>query len=70
MTTVAWMGLALAVLTKGPIGLALPLMVMLPYLGWRRRLDALWDPIAVLVFVATLLPWVFVMSREVPDFLE
>ena len=70
MTTVAWMGLALAVLTKGPIGLALPLMVMLPYLAWRRRLDALWDPIAVLVFVATLLPWVFVMSREVPDFLE
>ncbi len=70
MTAVGWVALALAVLTKGPIGLALPLMVMLPYLAWRRRLDALWDPIAVLVFVAILLPWIFAMSREVPDFLE
>ncbi len=70
MTVLGWVGLALAVLTKGPIGLALPLMVMLPYLGWRKRVDALWDPVAVLVFVAIVLPWIFVMSREVPDFLE
>ena len=70
MTVLGWVGLALAVLTKGPIGLALPLMVMLPYLGWRKRVDALWDPVAVLIFVAIVLPWIFVMSREVPDFLE
>lgn len=70
MTVLGWVGLALAVLTKGPIGLALPLMVMLPYLAWRKRVDALWDPVAVLVFIAIVLPWIFVMSREVPDFLE
>ncbi len=70
MTVLGWVGLALGVLTKGPIGLALPLMVVLPYLGWRKRVDALWDPVAVLVFVAIVLPWIFAMSREVPDFLE
>jgi 4-amino-4-deoxy-L-arabinose transferase-like glycosyltransferase len=69
-TSLGWAGLALAVLTKGPIGLALPLMVIVPYLGWRRRLRALWDPVAVALFVAILLPWLFAMSREAPDFLE
>ena len=69
-TAVGWIGLALGVLTKGPIGLALPLMVIVPYLAWRRRWYALWDPVAVLLFVALLLPWLFAMSREVPDFLE
>jgi 4-amino-4-deoxy-L-arabinose transferase-like glycosyltransferase len=69
-TSLGWAGLALAVLTKGPIGLGLPLMVIVPYLGWRRRWRALWDPVAVLLFVAILLPWLFAMSREVPDFLE
>jgi 4-amino-4-deoxy-L-arabinose transferase-like glycosyltransferase len=66
----AWAGLALGVLTKGPIGLGLPLMIMVPYLAWRRRLDALWDPIAMLLFVAILLPWLLAMSRAVPGFLR
>ncbi len=67
---IAWAALALGVLTKGLIALGLPLMVMVPYLGWRRRWDALWDPIAVLLFIALLLPWLLAMSRAVPGFLQ
>ena len=69
-TSLGWLGLALGVLTKGPIAIGLPLMVVLPYLGWRRRWDVLWDAVGVLLFVAVLLPWLLAMSRVVPDFLE
>lgn len=65
----AWGAMALGVLTKGPIALGLPLMIMLPYAGWRRRLRALWDPTALLTFAALVLPWVFAVSRELPDFI-
>lgn len=65
----AWGAMALGVLTKGPIALALPLMVMVPYALWRRAARALWDPTALLVFVALITPWVFAVSQEVPDFL-
>jgi 4-amino-4-deoxy-L-arabinose transferase-like glycosyltransferase len=68
--TMAWAGLALGVLTKGPVALGLPLMIMVPYLGWRRRLDALWDGVATLSFIAILLPWLLAMSRAVPGFLH
>lgn len=68
--TMAWAGLALGVLTKGPIALGLPLMITVPYLAWRRRLDALWDAVAILAFVAILLPWLLAMSRAVPGFLR
>jgi 4-amino-4-deoxy-L-arabinose transferase-like glycosyltransferase len=66
----SWAALGLGVLTKGPIALALPLMVAVPYALWRRRVRALLDPIAVLLFVAIVLPWVFAVSREVPGFLH
>jgi len=66
----SWAALGLGVLTKGPIALALPLTVAVPYAVWRRRGRALVDPIAVLLFVAIVLPWVFAVSREVPGFLH
>lgn len=66
----AWGALALGVLTKGPVALAVPLMVVLPYAVWRRRWRALADPIAVLLFAAIVMPWLFVMAREVPSYLE
>lgn len=59
---------ALAMLTKGPVGAALPLVVLLPAMGWARREDwrrgrfVLPFPVrdvllAVLVFLAIATPW-------------
>ncbi len=69
-TALAWGAMALGVLTKGPIALALPLMVAVPYAVWRGRARALLDWVAVLLFVAIVLPWVFAVSQDIPDFLE
>ncbi len=69
-TALAWAAMGLGVLTKGPIALALPLMIVVPYAIWRRRGRALLDWVAVLLFVAIVLPWVFAVSQDVPGFLE
>ncbi len=66
----AWSAIALAVLTKGPIGLALPLMIAIPYAVWRRAGRVLWAPAGPLLCAALLLPWLMAMSRRVPDFLS
>jgi 4-amino-4-deoxy-L-arabinose transferase-like glycosyltransferase len=68
-SAVAWAATALAVLTKGPIGLALPLMVAIPYAVWRRAGRVLWEPVGPLLFAALVLPWVMLMSQRVPQFL-
>lgn len=63
-----WACIALGVMTKGPVALALPLMVTVPFAIWRKRVRALFDPVAVLTGVAILLPWLFAISHRVPDF--
>ena len=68
-SAIAWAATALAVLTKGPIGLALPLMVAIPYAVWRRAGRMLWEPVGPLLFAAMALPWVMLMSQRVPHFL-
>lgn len=68
-SALGWSCLALAVLTKGPIGLALPLMVVIPYAAWRRASRVIWEPVGPLLFLTLLLPWLIAMSRRVPDFL-
>ena len=65
-----WAAIGLGVLTKGPIALAVPLLVMVPYGLWRRRLGAILDPLGLLVFLVVVLPWVFAVSERVPDFLH
>ena len=69
-SVLGWAAIALAVLTKGPIGLALPLMIAIPYAVWRRAGRVLWAPAGPLLFAALLLPWLMAMSRRVPDFLS
>jgi 4-amino-4-deoxy-L-arabinose transferase-like glycosyltransferase len=69
-TALAWASMACGVLTKGPVALALPLLVALPYAAWRRAWRALADPVAVLLFLALLGPWLLATSRVVPEFLE
>jgi 4-amino-4-deoxy-L-arabinose transferase-like glycosyltransferase len=63
-----WAAVALGVLTKGPVALAFPLLVVLPYAAWRRRLGVVLDPRGFLVLLALVLPWAFAMTTVVPDF--
>ncbi len=69
-TVVAWCGMALGVLTKGPIAIAVPLMVVIPFAAWRKTLRRVINPIALLSFAALLLPWIFAMQKRIPEFLE
>ena len=66
----AWAAMGLGVITKGPVAIALPLLVAIPYAIWRRRFRALWSLGGLVVFVAVIAPWVWAVSRAVPDFLE
>ncbi|HEX9581485.1 MAG TPA: phospholipid carrier-dependent glycosyltransferase [Gemmatimonadales bacterium] len=66
-TAVAWAAIGLGVLTKGPIALALPLMVAAPYAAWRRASAAVWTPVGPLLCAAIVLPWVLAVSRHIPD---
>lgn len=62
--------MGLGVLTKGPIALALPLLVAVPYAWWRRASRAIWEPAGPLLCLAIVLPWVLAVSRPVPDFVR
>lgn len=66
----AWVAIALGVLTKGPVALAVPLLVALPYAVWRRQASKVLDPVGMLALLALVLPWVFAVTNRVPDFLR
>lgn len=70
MVVLAWLAIGLGVLTKGPVALALPLLVALPIAIARRAAVRLFHPLALLVFAATVAPWVAGVSLRRPDFLE
>lgn len=60
----------LAFLTKGFLGWALPIVVIVPYLLWRRQVSELlrfpWVPL--LLAVAVALPWALAIHFRDPDF--
>ncbi len=68
-TTLAWVAMAFGVLTKGPIALAIPLFIVVPFAVWQRTVRILVDPMAILLFAVLVAPWVFMMQREVPGYL-
>ena len=61
-----WMGLGF--LTKGPIAVALPLLVSLLFYAWQRRplhwLKAVLNPLGWLVFAAVVLPWAWLLYQQ------
>jgi 4-amino-4-deoxy-L-arabinose transferase-like glycosyltransferase len=67
---VAWAAMAVGVLTKGPVALAIPLIVAAPYAVWRRASLAVWHPLGPVVLAGVVSPWVWAVSRELPDFLR
>ena len=69
-SVLAWAAIALGVITKGPVAIALPLLVAIPYAIWRKRFGALWSLKGLIVFVLVIAPWVWAISRAVPDFLH
>lgn len=55
-----YISLALAVLTKGPVGLLLPGLVILIFIGLQRKWNELKEisiPIGILLFAGIALPW-------------
>lgn len=61
---------ALAVLTKGPVGLILPGTIFLAFLIYKkdgRAIMRLFHPLGLLLFVAVAAPWYIVMTQEFGD---
>jgi 4-amino-4-deoxy-L-arabinose transferase-like glycosyltransferase len=68
-----WVCTALAVLTKGPVGLLLPLLGFLALtigLGKPRRLRGLFHPLGIATFLAVCMPWVLAVESRQPGFLR
>jgi 4-amino-4-deoxy-L-arabinose transferase-like glycosyltransferase len=66
----AWAAMGLAMITKGPVTFVLVLFVMIPY-AWRRKaLGVLFPLLGIAVFAAVIAPWVWGVSRVVPEFLR
>ena len=68
--SVAWAAMAVGVITKGPVALAIPLMIAIPYAIWRKRARTLISIAGVILFVVIIAPWVWAVSRVVPGFLR
>jgi 4-amino-4-deoxy-L-arabinose transferase-like glycosyltransferase len=69
-SALAWLAIGLGVITKGPVAIALPLLVAIPYAIWRKRFRALWSWGGLALFILAIAPWVWAISRAIPDFLH
>jgi 4-amino-4-deoxy-L-arabinose transferase-like glycosyltransferase len=69
-STIAWASIALGVLTKGPVAIAVPLIIAIPYAIKRKAFRALWSWGGLVAFVVIIAPWVWAVSQVVPDFLH
>jgi 4-amino-4-deoxy-L-arabinose transferase-like glycosyltransferase len=65
-----WAAIGLGILTKGPVAFAVPLLVATPFALRRRAALAVWSPLGPVVMFAVALPWVWAVSREIPNFLH
>jgi len=60
----------LGFLTKGLLGFVLPVIIILPFLLWERRLQEFWRFawIAMITAILVVLPWSIMIYRREPDF--
>lgn len=66
----AWAAMGLAMITKGPVTFLLVLAVAVPF-AWRRKAARTLFPIlGILAFALIVGPWVWGVSRVVPEFLR
>ncbi|HEV2721997.1 MAG TPA: glycosyltransferase family 39 protein [Thermoanaerobaculia bacterium] len=67
---IAWIAIGLGVITKGPVAIALPLLVAIPYAIARKRTGAIFPLLGIVLFLAVIAPWVALISKQIPDFLN
>ncbi|MCB1033294.1 MAG: phospholipid carrier-dependent glycosyltransferase, partial [Acidobacteria bacterium] len=67
---VAWLAMVAGVMTKGPVALALPLLVAAPFAAWRKAAKAVWRPAGIFAFLGLIVPWITAMEMRVPGFLH
>lgn len=68
----AYLWLGLGVMTKGPVAVVLPVLIMACWLAGQRRLGQwrrLWHPPGLLLFLLLTVPWYAVISWREPGFL-
>lgn len=66
----AWLAMAAGVLVKGPVAVAIPLLVAVPYAAWRRRTRAVWSWAGAAGFLALVGGWAGYVEWRVPGYLE
>ncbi len=69
-TLLAWAAIGAGILTKGPVALAVPLLAAAPYAIYRRASRAVWHPLGIAVAALLVGPWLWWVSRQVPEFLH
>jgi len=68
--TLAWAAIGFGVITKGPVAIAVPLLIAIPFAIKQKKLRSLFSWWGLLAFVAIIAPWVWAVSQVVPDFLH
>ncbi len=62
---------ACALLSKGLIGVLIPGMILLPWLivaGHWRKIPAILHPFGIILFVALITPWLYLVDQKYPGF--
>ncbi len=69
-SAIAWAAIGFGVITKGPVAILLPLIIAIPFAIKEKRFRALWSWWGLAAFVVIVAPWVYGVTRVVPDFLH
>jgi 4-amino-4-deoxy-L-arabinose transferase-like glycosyltransferase len=69
-SVLAWAAMGLAMITKGPVTFVLVLFVVVPYAWKRKALRVVFPIVGIVIFAAIIAPWVWGVSRVVPEFLN
>lgn len=69
-TALAWLAMTLGIFTKGPVALAVPLVVVVPFAFRRGASRIVWHPAGWGLCLALVIPWLVATEAAVPGFLR